>query len=97
MILGAPHDVLVVAQQDEKTALQERIQAALNEVPTYDVTRSDGPDHKPTFTATVSVRAHVLGNATGHSKKVATQAAAKMANLELAALDDRQLLARFSS
>lgn len=93
-ILGDPPEVLEVAKRDEKTVLQERIQAAIGEVPTYEVERSDGPDHAPTFIAHVRVREHALGSAEGLSKKLATQAAAKLANEALRAVSDKALRKR---
>lgn len=93
-ILGEPPAALEVAKHDEKTALQERIQAAIGEVPTYEVERCDGPDHAPTFIAHVRVGDVELGTAEGLSKKLATQAAAERANEALGDLSEKALRKR---
>ncbi len=62
---------------DAKTRLQE-VLAADGLVPAYDV-EGEGPDHRPRFTAAVSVDDEVLGTGEGTSKKRAEQAAARAA------------------
>jgi ribonuclease-3 len=75
----------VGAALDFKTSLQELAAASFNGLPHYQVVDS-GPDHDKTFEAEVRVEGIVVGNGVGHSKKVAEQAAAKLA---YASLTDR--------
>lgn len=63
---------------DYKTSLQELAAARFNALPIYDL-EEEGPDHAKRFTATVRVGGDVFGGGTGHSKKLAEQAAAREA------------------
>lgn len=78
----------------DKTALQERLQAAVGKLPTYRTDRLGGPDHAPLFLATVSVGDAVLASAEGPSQKQATKNAAEKARAELAVLSDEEVRAR---
>lgn len=62
-------------QRDYKTRLQE-VLAKDGKQPVYQVL-GEGPDHRRSFTATVSVEGDVLGAGTGRSKKQAEQRAAQ--------------------
>ncbi len=62
---------------DYKGRLQELL-AQAGEEPTYSTT-GEGPDHRPLFTAVVSVGERELGRGTGTSKKRAEQDAARQA------------------
>ena len=66
------------AALDFKTSLQELAASSFDGLPQYRVEDS-GPDHSKTFDATVWVDGEEVGRGTGHSKKVAEQAAAKEA------------------
>ncbi len=66
------------AALDYKTSLQELAAARFNSLPVYDL-EEQGPDHAKRFTATVRVGGDVFGGGTGHSKKLAEQAAAREA------------------
>ncbi len=74
----------VGAALDYKTSLQELAASEFDGLPQYRVT-DDGPDHDKTFMAEVRVAGELVGNGTGHSKKVAEQAAARMAYKALSA------------
>lgn len=68
--------------QDEKSILQEMVQARGLSSPDYRVVEASGPPHKRTFV--VEVRAgDVAGKGTGRSKHAAEQAAARAALTEL--------------
>lgn len=68
-----------VAHRDFKTRLQERAQQALSVSPTYEIVRSEGPDHAKVFFVEASVDGTVVGQGSGTSKKQAERAAAKQA------------------
>lgn len=63
---------------DHKTRLEKFVVQQGHAAPAYELT-SDGPDHAPTFRATVSVRGEVIGTGVGPSKRQAEQAAARAA------------------
>lgn len=63
---------------DYKSRLQEHIQGAQMETPTYRVAKETGPDHDKTFEVEIAV-AGILAKGTGKSKKAAEQEAAKSA------------------
>jgi ribonuclease III len=71
--------------QDFKSALQERLQASGRPLPDYRISGETGPDHRKIFSVEVVVDGHVLGTASGRTKKEAEQEAARLA---LARLDD---------
>lgn len=62
--------------QDSKGALQELLQKDGGEAPSYEITGRSGPDHNPSFEATVSRCGKELARGTGKTKKQAEQAAA---------------------
>jgi ribonuclease-3 len=69
----------VLLAGDAKSMLQERMQAACNEAPTYTTEKMDGPAHKRMFTVSVMFRDQVLGSGRARSKKEAEQQAAAAA------------------
>ena len=56
--------------------MQELIQQDSRISPTYEVIKSDGPDHAKTFWVQAMVDGKILGNGSGKSKQEAEQAAA---------------------
>lgn len=64
--------------QDWKTTLQERLAERKLPMPEYSAS-STGPEHAQTFTADVHVNGELLGSGTGTNKKIAEQAAARLA------------------
>lgn len=61
---------------DYKSLLQEIIQQESRVSPTYQVTKSDGPDHNKTFWMNVVAGEVILGSGQGKSKQEAEQQAA---------------------
>jgi ribonuclease-3 len=64
---------------DHKTKLQEWAQSAMKLTPTYTIVSTEGPAHDREYTAEVYLDGTCLGQGQGRSKKVAEQAAAKIA------------------
>jgi len=64
---------------DYKTALQERCQERLKQLPEYRVVSETGPDHQKQFAVELLVKGQLYGRGTGKSKKEAEQKAAKEA------------------
>ncbi len=64
---------------DAKSRLQEQLQEAFNEAPTYRLDGEEGPSHQKRFNVSVVFRGEALGSGTAHSKKVAEQRAAAAA------------------
>ena len=64
-------------QLDYKTALQELVRARKMAQPRYVIVRERGPEHSKTFTIEVRVGKDLTAQADGHSKKDASQKAAK--------------------
>jgi len=64
---------------DYKTALQERCQERLKQLPEYRVASESGPDHQKQFEVELLVKGQLYGRGTGKSKKEAEQKAAKEA------------------
>jgi ribonuclease-3 len=64
---------------DYKTALQERCQEHLKQLPEYRVVSETGPDHQKQFDVELLVKGLAYGRGTGKSKKEAEQKAAKEA------------------
>lgn len=64
---------------DYKTALQERCQERLKQLPEYRVASETGPDHQKQFDVELLVKGQLYGRGTGKSKKEAEQKAAKEA------------------
>ena len=61
---------------DYKSRLQSVLQAA-GDMPVYELTGREGPDHAPVFTYTVSAQGQVLGTGRGSSKQAAQLEAAR--------------------
>lgn len=70
------------ATLDYKTTLQEIVQKNHEEVLSYRLKSESGPDHDKRFAMEVLINSNVIAQGSGHSKKLAEQAAAKAA-LEL--------------
>jgi ribonuclease-3 len=66
-------------EKDYKSILQEYTQKKHKTVPRYQVTNTEGPDHKRTFYVKVYVQDRVFGPGVGESKKKAEQSAAETA------------------
>jgi ribonuclease-3 len=64
---------------DYKSELQEFIQSREQQIPSYHVTGTTGPDHGKTFTVEVRLGDSVLGTGSGKSKKAAETEAARSA------------------
>ncbi|GEO81131.1 ribonuclease III [Pararhodospirillum oryzae] len=64
--------------RDPKTVLQEWAQARGLPLPAYEEEGREGPPHKPVFTVRVSVQSHGSESATGPSKRLAAQTAARL-------------------
>ena len=76
-------DVALTAS-DQKSALQEFVQAYWNHQPSYHVVQEEGPDHRKTFTVELRVRRanngrELVQRAHGSTKKRAEQKAAQLA------------------
>lgn len=65
--------------KDNKSQLQEMVQARGLGTPNYEVVKAVGPDHDKTFTVEVLVDGSVVGTGTGRSKQLAQQEAAQVA------------------
>jgi ribonuclease-3 len=65
--------------KDQKSLLQEEVQARSLSTPVYRVVKAIGPDHNKEFTIEVLVDDDVWGVGVGHSKQIAQQAAASAA------------------
>jgi len=63
---------------DYKTALQEVTQAKFGCIPEYKLENSTGPDHQKEFELSLWINQTVYATATGKSKKLAQQKAAKI-------------------
>ena len=68
---------------DEKSLLQEIVQAKHGITPRYDVTGMDGPDHDRIWTVEVRAGDVVTARGSGRSKKAAEQEAARAARTAL--------------
>ncbi len=69
---------LAVTSQDHKSSLQEKAQALRLPAPRYSVVHSEGPDHSKVFTVEVRLGEDLRSRATGLSKKIASQRAARL-------------------
>lgn len=78
---AAKAEMILEAQSyvDAKSRLQEWAQAELGKTPAYQIVDEKGPDHAKTFTAQVLVGLQVVGEGIGASKRMAEQAAARVA------------------
>jgi ribonuclease-3 len=68
-----------LAWQDNKTALQELVQARFKDSPVYRLVEETGPSHERRFLMELSVGGRVLARGEGATKKQAAQAAARRA------------------
>lgn len=69
--------------KDYKTMLQEYVQKKYKIVPTYNLVRTEGPEHNQSFFYTVEFNNKVFGPACGHNKKDAEQNVAQLACSQL--------------
>ncbi len=69
----------VSAQRDEKTRLQELMQARHNLTPRYEVVDTEGPDHDRVWHVEVRAGELLRARGSGRSKKAAEQEAARCA------------------
>ena len=67
----------VVTYVDSKTKLQEYSLKKYKKLPTYNLMKTSGPDHKPVFNVTAKTPNSTIISASGSSKKEAQQNAAK--------------------
>jgi ribonuclease III len=67
------------AYRDQKSVLQELVQARSLPTPAYRVVKEEGPDHDKLFTVEVLIGDEVWGSGRGQSKQRAQQASASMA------------------
>lgn len=65
--------------QDNKSSFQELVQSDKLPTPVYKVLKTEGPDHRKTFTVGVYVKGKIVGSGKGNSKQAAEQEAAKVA------------------
>lgn len=65
--------------KDDKSQLQEWVQAMGNPAPVYEIVDERGPAHQRNFTAQVWVQGEMLGQGEGKSKRQAEQEAARKA------------------
>lgn len=70
--------------KDQKSLLQEAVQARALSTPVYRLVKAVGPDHDKEFTTEVLIGEEVWGRGVGHSKQLAQQAAASVALQKLA-------------
>ncbi|GLQ07359.1 ribonuclease III [Sneathiella chinensis] len=70
-------DFLEAAEKDPKSSLQEWAAKRGKAPPVYEVIKSEGPDHNPTFTVEVTLEGVTPCRAVGASKRVAEQGAAE--------------------
>lgn len=70
--------------RDQKSLLQEVVQAQGSSTPVYRVVKEVGPDHNKEFTVEVLVDGRVVGVGVGQSKQRAQQASAEAALAKLA-------------
>lgn len=77
------------AYRDQKSLLQEAVQARSLPTPAYRVIKEEGPDHNKTFMVEVLIDKEVWGLGQGNSKQRAQQAAASMALKKI--IDGQQL------
>lgn len=76
--INRPH-LLLLAGEDHKSALQERLQATMQTTPVYSTRPVDSDDHTKGFLSEVKVKGEILASGRGNSKKEAEQDAARNA------------------
>jgi ribonuclease-3 len=64
---------------DFKTILQEFSQREYKVIPSYEVIKEMGPDHRKSFEIAVKINDELMGLGTGRNKKSAEQSAARNA------------------
>jgi ribonuclease III len=74
------------AWKDDRSLLQEHLQATQGRPPIYRVEQTDGPAHRPVFTAEVWLGTKIVGQGQGQTKREASRAAAKAALLHFGVL-----------
>lgn len=87
--LWLPLEIHSVKSVDDKSALQEWLQARGRPVPEYRVVAEDGPAHQRLFVVEVLADGKVLATAQGTSKKRAEQDAARKALSTLTGAEGR--------
>jgi len=80
--MAAKKEELLMA--DGKSRLQEALQEAFNQAPSYRLDDEEGPSHQKIFTVSVVFRDVALGSGTASSKKEAEQKAAAATLVDLA-------------
>ncbi len=86
-IEGKKENLLIA---DAKSRLQEELQEAFNEAPSYHVDSEEGPSHMKVFSVSVLFQGEVLGSGTARSKKEAEQRAAASALARRRAADSKE-------
>jgi ribonuclease-3 len=69
----------LVSPRDPKTELQEVLHGVGRPAPTYQLERTEGPQHAPQFVSVVVIDGEILGRGAGASKKASEQLAAEQA------------------
>ena len=90
-LLGALPDKVEEQVKDDKTVLQELVQALCAKTPIYTVLQTVGPAHQPKFSVHVEVNGHVLAQGQGFNKKEAAQDAARKALDFISQIDQEEL------
>ncbi len=70
-----------------KSLLQNYAQVEHQQMPTYSIVSSSGPDHAKAFVCEVLIRGMLYGRGTGHSKQIAEKAAAQDALRQIETLE----------
>lgn len=65
-----------VEDRDYKSRLQEIVQKKMKTLPSYEVIKTEGPEHEKIFTVTISIKGKHIALGKGRSKKDAEQSAA---------------------
>ena len=65
--------------RDYKSLLQQKVQTSPGERMEYVLSGEEGPDHDKVFTMDLYLNSNLIGRGSGHSKREAEQAAAKVA------------------
>lgn len=76
---------------DFKTRLQEEAQSRFRQMPRYRLMRESGPDHNKRFEVNLFIGDEMFGVGEGPSKKIAEQAAAKVALTKLGVVEERSV------
>lgn len=64
-------------KHDPKTRLQLLVQSGAGQVPAYEITGQEGPDHSPIFSAVALIDGIIRGSGSGSSKSLAERRAAE--------------------